>query len=151
MLQVKISTAPRLRPPEHRARCSASRRVCGWRRIALSLSQAMLLSVEELLNQDSCEKDSINAASMVLGAPLHCGGNGHAKHGLLNKPATLASLSTNLQSNYDVDLLVLPPLLPDSGIGTHASGFGLPGLASCCLSACLLAFECVQCSCLKEA
>ena len=57
MLQVKITTAPvRLRPREHRGRRSASRRVCGWRRIALSLSQATLLSVEALLHQDGCEK-----------------------------------------------------------------------------------------------
>ena len=57
MLQVKISAAPvRLRPREHRGRRSASRRICGWRRIALSLSQATLLSVEALLHQDGCEK-----------------------------------------------------------------------------------------------
>ena len=94
--------------------------------------------MEAILNQDGCEKDSINAASMVLGVPLQCGGNGQAKHGSLNNPAKLSSLSTTLQSLYDVDLLVLPPLLPDSGIGTHASGFGFPGLASCqFLFACL--------------
>ena len=72
-------------------------------------------------------------------------------HPEYNYPATLSSLSTTLQSSYDVDLLVLPPLLPDSGIGTYASGFALPELASRCLSVCLLAFECVQCSCLKQA
>ena len=110
-----------------------------------------MLSVEENLNQDSCEKDSINAASMVLGVPLHCGGNGHAKHGSLNNLATLASLSTNLQSNYDVDLLVLPPLLPDSGIGTHASGVRASWARILLPQRCLLAFECVQCSCLKQA
>ena len=54
-------------------------------------------------------------------------------HPEYNYPATL-------QSSYDVDLLVLPPLLPDSGIGTYASGFALPELASRCLSVCLLAF-----------
>ena len=153
MLQVKISAAPvRLRPREHRGRRSASRRICGWRRIALSLSHATLLSVEALLHQDGCEKDSSNAATrMVLGVPLHCGGNGQAKHGSPNNPATLSSLSTTLQSLYDVDVLVLPPLLPDSGIGTHVSGFRFSGLASCCLSVCLLAFECVQCSRLKQA
>ena len=141
MLQVKITTAPvRLRPREHRGRRSASRRVCGWRRIALSLSQATLLSVEALLHQDGCEKDSSNAATrMVLGVPFHCGGNGQAKHGSPNNPATLSSLSTTLQSLYDID------------VGTHVSGFGFPGLASCCLSVCLLAFECVQCSRLKQA
>ena len=94
------------------------------------------------------------AASMVLGAPLHRVGDGQAgqaKHGSFNDFAALSPLSTTLQSNYGVDLLALPPLLPDSGIGTHASGFAFPELALCRLSVCLLAFDCVQGSRLKQA